>query len=147
MTVASFNLTPELVIAKSDHEQLTGLATAGSGSTAEVADSLLNELERAEVLPDGMVPADAVRMGARVRYRASGTEREVELVLPADADIGQGRISVLTPVGAALIGLRRGQSITWTTRDGRQEVLTVVDVTPPPAGEDDSDNDPGPSAA
>ena len=144
MTVESFNLTPDLVIAKSDHQQLTGLATAGSGNTAEVADSLLNELERAEILPDFLVPPDAVRMGARVRYRASGTEREVELVLPADADIGQGRISVLTPVGAALIGLRRGQSITWTTRDGRHEVLTVIEVTPPAA---EDDNDPGPSAA
>jgi regulator of nucleoside diphosphate kinase len=65
----------------------------------------------------------------------------VTLVYPAEADIAEGRISVLTPVGTALIGLRAGQSITWRTRDGRKQVLTVLRVTPPVA------DDPGPEAA
>jgi len=51
---------------------------------------------------------------------------------------------VLTPVGAALIGLRTGQSITWQTRDGRRQVLTVLSVTPPAI---DPNDDPGPAAA
>lgn len=142
-TLHDLNLSPDLIVGASDHRQLTILALAGVGHSPEVADSLLYELERAEVLPDFLVPPDAVRMGSRVRFRmGGGAEREVALVLPADADIGEGRVSVLTPVGAALIGLRRGQSITWMTRDGRKDVLTVLGVTAPETGDD-----PGPAAA
>jgi regulator of nucleoside diphosphate kinase len=54
-----------------------------------------------------------------------GRERSVVLVYPGQADIGVGRISILTPIGTALIGLSEGQSITWTTRDGRRRRLTV----------------------
>ena len=85
-------------------------------------------------------------MGSRVRYRtaADGEERDVTLVFPAEADITRSRVSVMTPVGAALIGLRKGQSITWITRDGRKQVLTVTGVwQSPPRG----DHDPGPIAA
>jgi regulator of nucleoside diphosphate kinase len=52
----------------------------------------------------------------------------VTLVYPGEADIGQGRISVLTPVGAALIGLSKGQSIDWATRTGETRRLTVIEV-------------------
>jgi hypothetical protein len=62
----------------------------------------------------------------------------------ADADISEGKISVLTPVGTALIGLRKGQSIAWSARDGKRHALTVLDVTGPEEPEDD---DPGPIAA
>lgn len=142
-TLQEFDLAPDIIIGTSEHRQLTVLALGGSGHSPEVADSLLYELDRAEILPDFLVPPDAVRMGSRVRFRAGGgSERSVELVFPGQADIGEGRISVLTPVGAALIGLRRGQSITWMTRDGRKEVLTVIAVAPPGDGDD-----PGPLAA
>jgi regulator of nucleoside diphosphate kinase len=115
---------------------------AGIGHTAEDADGLLYELERATVVADAAVPDDVVRMGTTVRFRADGTaEREVELVYPKDADIEAGKVSVMTPVGTALIGLRRGQSITWVTRDGRKQVLTVLAVSPPMG------DGPGPLAA
>lgn len=140
-TLQDFVLSPDIIISRSEHRMLTVLAMGGSGHSADVADNLLYELERAEIVPDFLVPPDAVRMGSRVRYRVNGAERTVELVLPAEADIAEGRISVLTPVGAALIGLRRGQSITWLTRDGRKEVLTVLGVDRP------KEDDPGPSAA
>lgn len=75
------------------------------------------------------MPPYVVRMGSTVRYRTSeGNEREVTLVFPAEANIECNRISVMTPVGAALIGLSQGQSITWLTRDGRKELLTVLSV-------------------
>ena len=61
----------------------------------------------------------------------NGVERTVTLVYPAEADIAQNRISVLTPVGTALIGLARGQSITWTARNGTRHVLSVIAVTDP----------------
>ncbi len=144
ISLADFDLSPSIVMGLTDHRQLIILAMAGRGHTADDADGLLYELERADVVDDHRLPVDAVRMGSMVRYRTNGAvERRVTLVYPKDADIGEGRISVLTPVGTALLGLRTGQSITWLTRDGRKQVLTVVSVSQPPAG----DNDPGPAAA
>lgn len=138
ITLSDFHLAPQIVVGISEHRQLLVLAMAGRGHTADDADGLLYELERAEVVTDQAVPSDAVRMGSTVRYRSNGVERLVQLVFPKDADIAHGRISVLTPVGTALLGLRVGQSITWLTRDGRNQMLTVLGVTPPDGG---SDND------
>lgn len=125
------SLSPRIVIGRSDHRQLMVLAMAGIGHSAEIADGLLYELERARVVDDKRLPADAVGMGTHVRYRTGdGIEREVTLVYPAEANISEGRISVLTPVGTALLGLTVGQSITWMTRDGRKQMLTVLAVSP-----------------
>lgn len=60
--------------------------------------------------------------------QASGADRKVELVYPRDADISAGRVSILTPVGAGVIGLRTRQSILWPDRDGRERKLTIVKV-------------------
>lgn len=145
-TLHDFTLLPEIVIGQAEYRQLTVLALAGSGHSADTADRLLYELDRALVVPDGRVPREVVRMGSRVRYRTSeGNARQVALVYPAEADIAEGRISVMTPVGAALIGLSTGQSITWMTRDGRKQVLTVLAVSPPERAADG--DDPGPAAA
>jgi regulator of nucleoside diphosphate kinase len=142
MTLSDFSLSPDIVLGKDEHRQLTVLALAGTGHTPDISDDLLYELDRADILPDHRVPPDVVRMGSRVVFRTGENDtRAVTLVYPAEADIAEGRISVLTPVGTALIGLRAGQSITWRTRDGRKQVLTVLRVTPPVA------DDPGPEAA
>lgn len=120
------NLRPQIVVAQSEHRQLLAMAAAG---TSAAADSLLDEMERARVVPDAKLNPDIVRMGSRVQYRTEEDDlRDVTLVYPIDADISDGKVSVLTPVGAALIGLRTGQSITWEARDGRKNVLTVLSV-------------------
>lgn len=143
-TLSDFHRAPQIVVGLSEHRRLLVLAMAGRGHTADDADGLLYELERAKVVNDQSVPSDAVRMGSRVRYRTDGgVERQVELVFPQNADIAHGRISVLTPVGTALLGLRVGQSVTWLTRDGRDQMLTVLRVSPPDAGGDNE----GPFAA
>ena len=143
IAVADFNLSPDIILGAEEHRQLTVLALAGTEHTADDADWLLHELERASVLSDNAVPADVVRMNSTVLFRTiGGDERSVQLVFPREADIGEGRVSVLTPVGTALIGLRPGQSITWLTRDGRKQLLTVLAVWPP-AGS----GEPGPAAA
>lgn len=130
-------LSPDIVLGASDHRQLLVLAMAGTGHSADIADELLYELERARVVPDSQLPGDVVGMGSHVRYRTwDGVEREVTLVYPARANIAEARISVLTPVGTALLGLRTGQSISWLTRDGRRQTLTVLSVT---AGDEPED--------
>jgi regulator of nucleoside diphosphate kinase len=132
MTVHELNLSPDIVLSTEDHRRLTELAHAGISVASTVADDLLVELDRASVVPPEQLPDDVVRMGSTVRYRTGDAEqREVTLVFPAEADIEQSRVSVMTPIGAALIGLRSGQSITWLTRDGRKQRLTVLRVIQP----------------
>lgn len=133
MIDTSFNdLAPEIVLGHADHRQLNILAMAGLDHNADQSDDLLNELDRAQVIEDAEVPADIVRMGSTVAYRTDGGQTPtVTLVYPVDADIAAGRISIMTPVGTALIGLRQGQSITWRDRNGKRHMLTVVSVLPP----------------
>lgn len=126
------NTLPKLVVCQTDHERLLALALAANERLQDVADELLAEMDRARIVADTAVPPTAVRMGSRIEFTADGGERRcVTLVYPAEADIASGKISVMTPIGAALIGLSEGQSITWTTRDGRQQRLTVHAVSPP----------------
>lgn len=120
---------PAIVISRSDHEKLMPLAASGSRRGAEAADDLFDELARARIVPDDRLAADVVRMGSTLRYKTdTGSDRVVTLVFPGEADIAQGKVSVLTPIGAALIGLSKGQSIRWTARDGRVHILTVESV-------------------
>jgi regulator of nucleoside diphosphate kinase len=128
------DLNPEIVLGAADHRQLNILAMAGLTHTPDQSDDLLYELERARVVDDSNIPGDIVRMGSTVLYRTdAGQEQRVTLVYPVDADIAQGRISVLTPVGTALIGLRVGQSITWRDRAHKRHMLTVLAVEKPRA--------------
>lgn len=123
---------PPIVIGDMDHERLVTLADSVSERFEDVAEELMKELDRAQVKPQAKMSEKVIRMGSTVTF-ATGTEapRTVMLVYPADADIGSGRISILTPIGAALIGLSEGQSIAWADRQGRQHELTVEAVRPP----------------
>ena len=77
----------------------------GTTSVPEDADWLLSELERATVVPQDGIPEDVVRMNSAVLFRTEAVdERSVELVFPKDADVASRKLSVLTPVGSALIG-------------------------------------------
>lgn len=120
---------PAITVAQSDHDKLIRLAEAASGRTPEVAEELLVELDRARVVPDEKLRPGIIRMGSRLGYSTDdGEERVVTLVFPGEADIAEGRISILTPIGTALIGLAAGQSIDWTARDGRVHRLKVESV-------------------
>lgn len=116
------------MIGRDDLLTLTRLAHSVGGPLAQAADQLLAELERARIV-DAELPADCVRLNDHVCYApAHGPARDVHLVLPDEADITNGRISVLTPVGAALIGLSAGQSISFTGPRGDSQSLTVISV-------------------
>ncbi len=120
------DLKPRIVLSEDDHRTLIALTSGGS----EAAEDLLYEIERARVVPAPKLAPSVVRMGSTVTYRPdSGAEKTVTLVYPAEADIAEGKVSVLTPIGTALIGLDVGQSITWQDRNGRKHVLTVLSVT------------------
>ena len=126
---------PAITITRSDHERLSRLAESYAARNPDVADALLAELDRAKVVDDGRISAHVVRMGSSLHFTSDvGEDRHVTLVFPGEADIAAGKISILTPIGAALIGLSAGQSIDWTARDGRVHRLTVEAVEPPGDG-------------
>lgn len=157
MTAQSYAL-PEIVISRSDHSLLSQLASAG----ADAAETLLDELERARIVDDESLPPNVVRLGSTAGYVVDDADpATATLVLPEHADVSKGQISILTPIGTALIGLRPGQSIRWITRDGRERTLTVITVFSAGNGNaqpaetirrkpwtmPDLPDDPGPSAA
>ena len=130
-------LRPPLLMSAEDHARLVALAGVTTRRDPLVARLLMEEADRAEVVPAGRVPPGVVAMGSVVEFRdaATGEARRVQVVLPGEADIAEGRISVLSLVGAGLMGLSEGQSIDWPTQDGRLRRLTVLRVdAPPPAG-------------
>lgn len=126
---------PAIAMAQSDHDRLSRLAESLAERNPAVADELFAELDRARIVADHQLRADVVRMGTTLRFTTdAGEDRTVTLVFPNEADIEQGKISVLTPIGVALIGLSARQSIDWTARDGRVHRLTVEEVGPAAAG-------------
>jgi regulator of nucleoside diphosphate kinase len=121
---------PNIVVSKADYERLTDLATASLERLPDVAQELLDEMERAKIVDESKVPGDVVRMGSTVTFTADdGQTRTLKLVWPVDESLDEHRLSVMTPVGAALIGLGTGQSISWTARDGKHHRLTVTKVS------------------
>jgi regulator of nucleoside diphosphate kinase len=117
-------------VAEAEYERLHNLAA----SEAPGAALLRQELGRAILLRESEGPSAFVRLNSVVEYLdlATGRTRTVTLVAPDQADIDQGRISVVTPVGAALLGVVPGESFSWTMDDGRPRVITVVRVADAP---------------
>lgn len=83
-----------------------------------------DELRRAKVVNPRSVPGDVVTMNSRVRVTDldSGAEAVYELVFPGDADPGRNRISILAPVGTALIGFRVGDTVAWEVPSGLKRI-------------------------
>ena len=100
-----------------------------------VADhALAEELDFAIVVPSDRIPKNVVTMNSRLIYadESTGQTREVELVYPSEADPVAGRISVLAPVGCALLGLSAGQSIDWNLPSGQVHRLRVERILSQP---------------
>ena len=121
---------PAITVTAEDHRLLTRLAEGGANTMPDLAAELATELDRARILPAGKTSADHVRVGSTVSYRdeTSGRDATVTLVWPEHADIAKSRVSVMTPIGVALIGMTSGKSIDWTTRGGDVKRLTVTEI-------------------
>jgi regulator of nucleoside diphosphate kinase len=121
---------PAIYVTRADYERLSrllGLTAARSRGAQLLAD----ELDRAIIVEADDLPGAFVRLGSRVSYEDQLTRkrRQVELVLPAAANIDEDRVSVFTPVGAALLGLTAGQSFVMPTEEGPRtlRILAVED--------------------
>ena len=127
---------PRLIIDARAYPRLLALAERARAQVPDLADQLIEEIERADLRATTEMPNDVVTLGSEVTFRHAERTQTVHIVAPEDADIERKRISVLTPVGAALLGLAVGQKISWQMPDKREAVLEVLAVRQP--------NDPAP---
>jgi len=124
---------PPISLRMCDADRLRNIAEAASDKYPQTTDFLAREIERADIVPDARLLPGLVTMDSDVTFRddISMQERSVTLVYPEAADVDAGKISILTPIGAALIGLSVGQTIEFQTPGGRWRSLTVLKVKQP----------------
>lgn len=124
---------PKIVISATEIAHIEALADGAMQRNPALADRLLDEIERARVVESEKMPVDVVTIGSTVTYRdeTTGQEKAVTLVYPEDADISRQQISIMTPIGVALLGLSEGAAFYWDTRGDQRRTLTVVSVEQP----------------
>jgi len=120
---------PAIVLTRADHDRLSGLV-ATTLSQSPTIEFLRQEIERADIVAEE-ANASVVSLGSSVKFidHNSHTASDGVLVLPNEIETPLG-ISVLTPLGSALLGLGPGQTIDWTDDAGLNRKLTVVAITP-----------------
>ena len=118
---------PQIYLTQHDMDRLLELVEQYPGKRFERLES---ELVRAIVVPREEMPNDVVTMDSRVIFEneTTGERREITLVYPGKADIDAGRVSVLVPIGTALLGLRVGQSIDWELPGGEKQRYRIIAV-------------------
>lgn len=124
---------PGILIAEEELEPLSDLAEALLDVMPDVGHFLDSELTRARLVPRRLLPRGIVTVNALVDF-VWGPERRAEtlrLVYPADHSSDGQSVSIASPVGVALLGLRAGQSMTWSSRRGDLMSLTVTNVQSP----------------
>jgi regulator of nucleoside diphosphate kinase len=128
---------PPIILIDTEADALSDLAMAWLDKSAMGAKLLLQELDRAETYKKSCLPPHVATMMSHVVFRdeSTGEKHDVQLVYPKDADSELHRISVLTPIGAALIGMPRGASIDWPNRAGKYRRLRILEVKQPGASE------------
>jgi len=131
---------PEIVMTNADLARLRRLlASSTDPRDLDAVELLGEEMARARAVLADEIPEDIVTMNSQVRYvdTTSGESRTVTVVYPEEADPRAGRVSVLAPIGCALLGLRVGQIIEWALPDGEVRSFLVEEVSyqPERAGE------------
>lgn len=120
---------PTLYLTELDVTRLERIASRpGADKLADMLDALL---ERAAIVPAETIPQDVVTMNSSVLCALEGESapRQWTLAYPDDADFEAGRLSVLSPVGTALLGARAGETVTYRLPDGREQHVTVVELS------------------
>ena len=130
---------PAIIINEFDAERIDRLLEQPAYANSPVANALNDELDRALMCAPEAMPHDVVSMNSTVRFRdlTSGEERVRTLVFPAQMADSATQLSVLAPVGAALLGLRVGSAIHWELPGGASTHLEVLELLyqPEAAGE------------
>ena len=126
---------PPIHLLAAESDLVAGLALRAEHRQPVVAAMLLEEIERAELHGPDDMPEGYVRLNSRVTFLDERTHRmqDVQLVLPGNANIAEGRISIMTPMGAALYGLAAGACIDWPDLDGNERPIRIMRVEDPVA--------------
>ena len=132
-SVSAHPARPPIHLLAAESDLVATLALQAEHRQPVVAAMLLEEIERAELHEVETLPEDAITLGSEIDFVDERTHqlRSVELVLPAMANIAEGRISIMTPMGAALYGLTAGQSIDWPNLDGAERRIRILRVRQP----------------
>lgn len=119
--------SPAIVVSRLDLDRIEALLER---ETQPGTERLRAELDRAEVREPNDMPGDVITMNSTARFvdEAGGDEHEMTLVYPRDAG-APGTVSILAPVGSALLGLRVGQQIDWAGPGGRTLRLRVLAIS------------------
>ena len=125
----------ELFVSARDAEALAAMLTAHRRAhpfEADASDALADLLMEARLVPADRLPADRVALHSAVTYeeQPAGKRRTVTLVLPGSADPAKARISVLSPIGLALMGRERGAVVKVVTPKGQGLIVRIVDTVP-----------------
>ena len=132
-------LPPSITVSSRDLARLEALIDSPALSRHPAAVALSQELERAQVLPPEQIPAGIVTMHSRVDCvdELHDEKHSLTLVYPHEADFDKGHVSVLAPVGSALLGLRIGDAIDWPAPSGTTLRLrvTAIGYQPEAAGD------------
>lgn len=111
-------------------QQLLEGTKAWSNRDRDYLEQLEDELDRAIVVPSKEIPADIVTMNSEVLVKDvdTGKEMKFRLVFPGEADYDRGKLSILAPIGTALIGYRAGETVQWKVPGGvrRLQILKVL---------------------
>ncbi|NML59869.1 nucleoside diphosphate kinase regulator [Massilia sp. RP-1-19] len=123
-------MKPEIFVLASDAERLENIADRLPASAVDCKNALLDELARADIVEADQLPARVVTMNSSVRFEVSEPREEfcLTLVYPADLNTAPNQISVLTPMGTALLGMAEGNTIEWPRRDGQAVQVRVLEV-------------------
>lgn len=122
-------VAPTIKMTRSDASRLLSLAMANLRGSPDITGFLIGEIARATLVePDEARQVVTMNSCVEFYYSLTSQIRKVQLVYPTEADIEQGKISVMTPIGAALIGLSKGQSIQWRTVTGMERSLLVIEI-------------------
>jgi len=121
---------PAIIINEFDAERIDKLLELPAHANSPVANALNEELDRAQMCPPEEIPSDVVSMNSKVRFRdlTSGEERVRTLVFPSQMTDSNSQLSVMAPVGAALLGLRVGNTIHWELPGGAAAHLEVLEL-------------------
>ncbi len=133
MTTSQNGEKPIIHVIDTEADALYELVMSIEERSPDVAGKLCEELDRANVVATEDLPHDVVTMQSEVEFvdERSGDRRKVQLVWPRDANLDQNRLSVLTLVGAGLIGMQAGSAINWPDRSGQERCLRIVEVRQP----------------
>ena len=133
MSTATLNpTTTPVILTRTDYEILDSYVKNLHGmqvNERENFSKLSGELKKAQIVEDDTLDADIIRLGSSVVIKDLLTSRDmaVTIVLPQHADIKQKKVSVLAPIGTALIGFRKGQTVSWNVPSGKKD-FKIMDV-------------------